>query len=90
MSWDNWYSPIFIFVTRFRSFRYCSKAARSVMSPALTRLSMTTDIGCPEVMTNVTGVPIAVRTADCLPVLIHDPKKKVIAATLIREPLDKS
>ena len=32
------------------------------------------------VMTNVSGLPIAVRTADCLPLLFYDPKCRVIAA----------
>ncbi len=32
------------------------------------------------IVTNVVDLPIGVRTADCLPVLIHDPKKKVVAA----------
>ncbi|MBF0123193.1 MAG: laccase domain-containing protein, partial [Candidatus Omnitrophica bacterium] len=31
-------------------------------------------------VTNVTGLPIAVRTADCLPLLFYDPHHRVIAA----------
>lgn len=31
------------------------------------------------VVTHVTGLPIAVRTADCLPLLMADPVKKVVA-----------
>ncbi len=32
------------------------------------------------VVTNVVGLPIAIRTADCLPLLMVDPVKKVVAA----------
>lgn len=32
------------------------------------------------VVTRVPGLAVAVRTADCLPVLIHDPRRQVVAA----------
>ncbi len=37
---------------------------------------------CPEAdafITNEPGLPIAIRTADCVPVFIYDPVKRVIA-----------
>jgi len=35
---------------------------------------------CDALITNQTNIPLMVMVADCLPVLIYDPKKKVIAA----------
>lgn len=36
--------------------------------------------GCDALITDRPGVPIAVKTADCTPILLCDPKKRVIAA----------
>lgn len=36
--------------------------------------------GWDALVTNQPGVMVAVRTADCVPVLVHDPKRRVVAA----------
>jgi polyphenol oxidase len=36
--------------------------------------------GWDALVTNQSGVMVAVRTADCVPVLVHDPKRQVVAA----------
>jgi YfiH family protein len=36
--------------------------------------------GWDALVTNQPGVMVAVRTADCVPVLIHDPRRRVVAA----------
>lgn len=36
--------------------------------------------GIDALVTNLSDCPIAVRTADCVPILLYDPKKKAIAA----------
>jgi YfiH family protein len=36
--------------------------------------------GCDAIMTDLPGVAIGVRTADCIPVLLYDPVKKAAAA----------
>lgn len=36
--------------------------------------------GWDALVTNQPGIMVAVRTADCVPVLVHDPKRRVVAA----------
>jgi len=36
--------------------------------------------GWDALVTNQPGVTVAVRTADCVPVLVHDPRRRVVAA----------
>ena len=36
--------------------------------------------GCDAMITNLRGVAIGVKTADCIPVLLYDPVKKAVAA----------
>lgn len=38
------------------------------------------DGGWDALVTNQPGIMVAVRTADCVPVLVHDPKRRVVAA----------
>lgn len=37
-------------------------------------------LGYDAFVTNLPGVAIGVRTADCIPVLLYDPEKRVVAA----------
>lgn len=50
-----------------------------VVDRALTKSDRFLD-GWDAVVTNQTGIMVAVRTADCVPVLIHDPQRRVVAA----------
>src|SRR4026208_2463863 len=36
--------------------------------------------GWDALVTDQPGVTVAVRTADCVPVLVHDPRKRIVAA----------
>ena len=36
--------------------------------------------GWDALVTNQPGIMVAVRTADCVPILVHDPKRRVVAA----------
>lgn len=48
-----------------------------ISRPGMTREELE---GYDAFITNLPGVAIGVRTADCVPILIHDPQKQVIAA----------
>ena len=50
---------------------------REVLRPDTTRDELE---GVDALVTNVPGVAISVRTADCIPVLLYDPVHKVVAA----------
>ena len=50
---------------------------REVTDPNTTREQLE---GVDALITNVPGVAISVRTADCIPVLLYDPVHKAIAA----------
>ena len=48
-----------------------------ISRPGMTREDLE---GYDAFITNLSGVAIGVRTADCVPILIHDPRNHVIAA----------
>ena len=50
---------------------------REVTDPGTTREQLE---GVDALVTNVPGVAISVRTADCIPVLLYDPVRKAVAA----------